>query len=247
MAYIPRSSFIAKESSGAIPMQMRKRRTIHIFSSISMVLLVSSLLAAAGTFFYTGVVEGRLEAIKGELLGKGSADDARKMKELQVFDRKLSIAHTLLGNHLAPSLVFEELENSAKQTVQFKSLEYTYDPGFEAVLTLAGATKEFASVALQKMQFVEDSQFSVFVVQDITTTNEVDETGKDVSTAPNEKVSFSITGLFKSGILEYTGTPVVTQRASSATSGVNPVTIPVASTSTPANTPPIRAITTPII
>ena len=110
----------------------------------------------------------------------------------------------MLDNHIAPSRIFKEIESSTKLTVQFESLDYAYDPGFEAMLTLTGNTEEFASVALQKMQFLKDSLFSDFTVSGITSVTEDADT-KNTTESVDGKVSFSVTGLFKSEVLNYTG------------------------------------------
>lgn len=218
MAYVPRSSFIPKEAGGAIPLQVRRRRTVHIFGLIATLALILSFLSAVGVFFYKNLLEGRLESAKAELNAMSSVDNESKIEEIRFYDTKLTIAHTLLNNHLATSLLFEELENSTKETVRFSSLDFTYDPGFEATLTLTGNTEEFAYVALQKMQYIDDQLFSEFVLQDVISSTEPveDENPKnpkkdEVEEPQDDKVSFSVTGLFKKELLSYTG---ATQNAS---------------------------------
>ena len=210
MAYVPRSSFIPKEAGGAIPLQVRKRRTVHIFGFIATLVLVLAFLSAVGVYFYKNVLEGRLESAKAELNTMSSVDNEDKIEEIRFYDTKLNIAHTLLDNHLATSLLFEELENSTKETVRFTTLDFTYDPGFEATLTLGGNTEEFAYVALQKMGYLEDGLFSEFVLQGVTAASEIVDESKTTSKDETEemsdgRVSFSVTGLFKKELLQYTG------------------------------------------
>jgi hypothetical protein len=211
MAYIPRSSFIPKETSGVVPVQARKRRTIHIFGVLSSTLLIASLIAAGVIYFYVDHLNKQLDSSKLELSQISQADNDEKIAEVRTYDHKLNVAHTILDNHIAASHLFEEIENSTKQTIQFESLEYTYDPGFEAQLTLKGKTKEFASVALQKMQFLEDTLFSDFLINQITTSG--DAATKDGKTATTDtskgnKVGFGVKGIFKKDILKYTGEDV---------------------------------------
>lgn len=202
MAYIPRSSLIPNEASGAIPVQMKKRRTIHAFGLIATIIFVLSLLGAIGIFVYKDYLGKQLESAKRDLSSVSSGDSERKIEELQLYDDKLRIARNLLDNHIAPSLIFREIEDSTKETVQFSSLEYTYDPGFEAVLTLEGDTEAFTSVALQKMQILEDELFSDFVLQNITTR----EGSESEDGTPTESgVTFRVTGVFDRDFLRYAG------------------------------------------
>jgi hypothetical protein len=202
MAYIPRSSLIPNESSGAIPTQMKKRRTIHVFGLISTFIFILSLLAAVGVFFYNNYLEKELTKAKEELGSVSSEDNRTKISEIRRHYEKQDAAKNLIENHIAPSKLFEEIENSTKKTVQFSSLEFSYDPGFEATLTLSGSTKDFSSVALQKMELIESNIFSDFVLQDITTAQNTEKKeGEEVN--PTESVVFSVTGVFKKDLLTY--------------------------------------------
>lgn len=200
MAYIPRSSLIPTEASGAIPVQMKRRRTIHAFGLIATIIFVLSLLGAIGVFLYQNYLGKQLESAKTALGSVGNEEDARKIAEIRLYDEKLRIAQNLLDNHVAVSKVFEEIEDSTKETVQFRSLEFVHDPGFEAVLTLTGVTEEFSSVALQKMQILEDTIFSEFVLQDIST--EKSSESEDGRVIPGG-VSFRVTGVFDREFIKY--------------------------------------------
>ena len=83
MAYVPRSSFIPKESVGAIPMRVRQKQTIHVFAVISILLLIVSSLTAIGSFAYTKVLEKELVAAKISLQEKSTEDSQRTVAELR--------------------------------------------------------------------------------------------------------------------------------------------------------------------
>jgi hypothetical protein len=205
MAYIPRSSFIPKEASGAIPLRVRRKRTIHVFSLLTTLLFLASLVSAVGVYLYQDFLENRLVAAKAALNEASASENDAKIEEIRIYDNKLNIAHTILDNHLAPSYIFEEIENSTKETVQFQNLEYTYDPGFDALLTLGGNTEEFTSLALQKMQFLEDTMFEEFIVGDISTSQDSADSETQVARNTDSDIAFKVTGLFKKGLIEYTG------------------------------------------
>ncbi len=202
MAYIPRSSLIPNEASGVIPVQMKRRRSIHAFGLLASLIFVLSLLGAVGIFLYKGYLEKDLEVAKQNLGNLSIEEDNQdKIEEIRVYNNKLRVAHDLLDNHISPVAIFEEIENSTKETVQFQSLIFAHDPGFDAVLTLTGATEAFAGVALQKMQILEDSVFSEFVLEDITTA--IENESETEGTVPEEVVNFSVVGVFKKEIIQY--------------------------------------------
>ena len=203
MAYIPRSSLIPNETSGAIPVQMKKKRTIHAFGLIAMILFTLSLLAAVGVFVYKDLLEKRLEEAQAGLGAVSSEDSRKSIEEVRIYHDKLRVAENLLDNHIAPSLLFEEIENSTKKTVQFQSLEFVHDPGFEAMITLGGNTKEFSSLALQKMQLFEDSFLSQFVIQDISTSESVDPDAEEEEATTRDGIGFKVVGVFRKELLDY--------------------------------------------
>ncbi len=206
MAYIPRSSFIPKEASGVIPMQVKKKRTIRVFSLLSSALLISALVSAIGAFLYKDYAMTQLEAAKSQLQTvSDESNNAEDIAEIRMYDEKLMIAKSLIENHIAPSKIFSELESSTKESVQFDSFELNYDPGFEVELTLGGNSNELSAIALQKAQFAKDSIFTHFAVQDISAPIEVGASDSDTITVASPVTSFTINGLFDKESIAYEG------------------------------------------
>ena len=187
-------------------MRVKRKRTIHIFSLVSTLLLVVSLTAAVGAFLYSDYLDRKLENVKGDLVSaRSSRNTDMLMDEVRVYHEKLSIAENLIENHLAPSRLLAEIEDSTKETVQYTTLEYKYDPGFEVLLTLGGNTSDFASVALQKMEILDGEFFTDFVLKDISNSGGDDEPGASRQASGKEYVTFNVTGLFKKDYIGYTG------------------------------------------
>ncbi len=206
MAYIPRSSFIPKETVGAIPTQVRRRHTVHVFGLLGTLLFSIAIIGSLGIFFYNDYLTKSLEQAKQDLSDLSTKDSEEKIEQIAEYDRKLKVARDLLDRHIAPTKIFEELELSTKNTVQYTSFSLEHDPGFKVLVSLGGVTKDFASVALQKMQFGEDALFSEYVVQDIAVTNVTTESGggEEIGIS-EEKIAFSVTGLFSPDFVRYEG------------------------------------------
>lgn len=202
MAYDPRSSF--GQAPGVVPTYVRKQRTIQVYRVLAGVMSTCAVVASIGVFLYKDFSKNELETAKAELKVASAEDtgNQKKIAELQAYDLKLTIARTLLDEHLAPSRIFEELEQSVKETVTFKQFEYSYEPGLDAMLSLVGNTSELDSVFLQKRQFFKEDLFSEFVVSDVTLIPEVDETAKE---AVASGVDFSVEGIFNKGYIKYQG------------------------------------------
>lgn len=223
MKYIPSSSYGSPGMSSAIPQMVQKRRTFHIFGFIATLLLVASLLASAGVFFYQKELEKQLAKAKEELGTRSNADNQKKITEIESFYLKLKTAKMLLENHRAPSKLFAELEKITKKSVQLTSLAYTYDPGFDIELELTANTDELASVVLQKRKLLEESLFSVVTVNGISSTLDTPDAKGDTSKDIGEKkIGFNIKGLLKDDVVAYDGKSATdrgTATSSAPTSG----------------------------
>lgn len=203
MAYDPRSSF--GQAPGVVPAYVRKQRTIQVYRVLAGVMSTCAIVASVGVFVYKSFSINELEAAKAELEAVSAEDtgNQKKISELQAYDLKLSTARELLDGHLAPSRLFEELERSTKETVAFKQFNYSYEPGFDVILSLVGNTKELDSVFLQKQQFFNDGLFSEFIVQDVTILEDVDVAEGETPVAPG--IDFSVEGVFDRSVIVYQG------------------------------------------
>ncbi|MCR4285517.1 MAG: hypothetical protein NUW00_01340 [Candidatus Kaiserbacteria bacterium] len=203
MAYDPRSSF--GQAPGVVPAYVRKQRTIQVYRVLAGIMSTCAVVASVGVFVYKSLSMNELEAAKAELEAVSAEDtgNQKKISELQAYDLKLATARKLLDGHLAPSRIFEELERSTKETVAFKKFEYSYEPGFDVILTLIGNTKELDSVFLQKQQFFKDGLFSEFIVQDVTLLEDTE--AEEGQVVISSGIDFSVEGLFDKKTIVYQG------------------------------------------
>src|SRR3989338_5039244 len=197
MAYIPRSSF--SSTPGAIPTQIQKKHKFRAFNILSSLIIIGTLVSTVGVFFYAGYAERQLNSAKNALQEESDVDNEKYIEEISLYQKKLGIATHLLDTHIAPSHLFQILEEVTNDTVQFKSLEFTYDPGFEIDLVVTGVTPEFASLALQEIQLDHDALFSDFVLSDISLL------AQETNVFAPKKVGFTVSGIFDKDLVLYTG------------------------------------------
>lgn len=209
MADSPRSSFIPKQATSAVSSRTNPRKRFNVFGLIATVLLLGALVLAGGTYFFKNYTLQQLEAEKVRLAdarGKFNEADIVAVREL---DRKLNAANFLLERHISPSKIFDTLELTTKTTVQFAGFSLQRLPSDDVSITLIGATEEFKSVALQKMQFGSDPIFSSSIFTELASNalvideEGIQEASEEAQDIPG--VSFNVTGTVAASRLRYSG------------------------------------------
>lgn len=212
MAYDPRSSF--GQAPGVVPAYVQKQKTIQVYRILTGLILVVALGASVAVFMYRNYAKEELALAKTALedTSKESDEVKKYVADLQEYDRKITTAKRLLDAHVAPSLIFEEIEKSTKETVAFTKFDYAYEPGFDVTVELAGNTKELDSVFLQKKQLSHDKLFSEFLLQNITILDEfsISEDGElSIPSAEDAEaptgVDFSVEGIFDKKLIQFKG------------------------------------------
>jgi len=198
MSYIPRSSMSGSGVPGAIPKTIRKKHTFRVFGLIATIMILGSSLSLVATYLYKIYSLDRLENAKQALVDISSADVSRDIADLEAFDKKIKTAQTLINNHLAPSNIFDALEESTKGTVQILSFKYTYDPGFQALLEFNAGTNNFVSVASQNEVIAQSTLFSEYVVESITAS-----LGTGQQAVQRIPVTFAVRGSLEKRALQY--------------------------------------------
>lgn len=194
MVDIPRSSFVPKETSTAVPSQIRRRKTFRVFSFLTTTLLIFSVVGAGGVFFYKQTLQSKLNAMRQELLKQRKNFSQDKMDTVATFDMKIRAAEYLLNNHVAPLKVLTMLEDSTMQRVQFMNLTFTYDPGFEADVTLNGVTQQFTTVANQSLEFNRSgSMLADTVFNNVGLSSKAEQT-KSNTGSNADQVNFTVSG-----------------------------------------------------
>jgi hypothetical protein len=197
-----------KPTPGAIPKVVKKKHTFRVFGFIATSMILLSLVSVAGVYAYKEISLSQLTSAKEALNAVSSAQVANDIHELEVFHNKVSAAEYLIENHLSPSKLLEALEASTKQTIQFTTFTYTYDPGFQALLEMSGGTSDFMSVAVQNIEFLADSIYTEHVIDQISSTVSAEQDTQEIADYP---VTFTVRGDVDKSLFAYTGGPVVPQ------------------------------------
>jgi len=184
----PRSSFIPKQTVGAAPKQIRRKRVFSVFGVLGIVMLVISVIGAGGIYALTQYEEGKLADQKSALATEYAKFDESKIARVQAVSEQLEVAQYLLDNHTSPSKIFDALEKNTKESVQYKTFSYERRPSGGVTLNITGVTSEFEKVSLQWTQYLED-----MVLADVTMTKIGIDEGDATEVGPGQQVSFALT------------------------------------------------------
>jgi hypothetical protein len=124
-----------------------------VFVLIATVALAASLALAAGVFLYDKFLESSV-AKKGEQLERArAAFEPALIEELLRLDTRLSAADDVLNLHLAPSELFNLLEELTLQSVAFETFNYQMTEDGQITIQLKGKARSVNGVALQASVF----------------------------------------------------------------------------------------------
>jgi hypothetical protein len=206
MADIPRSSFIPKQTSGAVPSRIKKKKHFHALSYSATVILVASLALGGGTFFYKDYLASQLESEKQALNEERNRFNQSDIASVQELDYKLSVARLLLDTHISPSKVFDVLELTTREQVQFTDFAFSQQPSQNVSLSISGGTEEFKTVALQVLTYGRDALMSNADVTEIgNTIPSVESIGNSGVANTEYSINFTVEGSLAAGALMYDG------------------------------------------
>jgi hypothetical protein len=148
-------------------------RPIGFLTIISLFILISMLVVAAGLYFYKGVLDNNISEMSESLKTAENRYEPAKIVELQVLDKRLRAANEILSSHVSITPIFELLQKVTMKTVRYT--KFSYISGTEkdkkVAIKLNGTAIGYKSIALQSDIFTENKQiidplFSNLVLDD---------------------------------------------------------------------------------
>ena len=149
MPNTPRSSFIPKQVTNTTPNRVQKRRVFSIVNIFATIFLIASVSLAGGIFFYKTYLGKDLQNQKNTLEEQRARFSETHIATVQNFDKQVKTAKALLDKHISPTIIFDALEATTQQSVQYTSFALERRPSGGVTITLDGVTDEFAKVVLQ--------------------------------------------------------------------------------------------------
>lgn len=144
-----KSSFIPQ--SPIAPVSQAPRRSgggYNFFVLISLVIFVASATLAVGVFLYAQYLSTASASKLSQLERAKEAFEPSLIQDLTRLDDRMRAADTILSRHVAPTTLFNLLEQLTLQTVAFNSFDFTSSQdGYK--VTMQGLAESVNSIALQ--------------------------------------------------------------------------------------------------
>ncbi len=162
------TSFIPKKTVIESPKRIKSGG--GVINLIAFIVFLASLIAAGGAYFYRESVKTDIEEFKRSLAVAKNQFEPSLITELQILDKRLNAATTILDKHIAVSPIFVLLEEVTLPTVRYSDFSYEVDTTTNLVnVTMKGEAKGYNFIALQAdlfddNKFIKNPIFSDFVL-----------------------------------------------------------------------------------
>lgn len=197
-----------QESTSFIPQRPLKGksktrgvRKLYILSYVSYVVFFGALLSAGGAYFYQFTLENQLEAQKRALAEERQKFSEGELESVRELQKRIEAAQTRINNHVSLLAIFEALERSAVQSIQFESFSYQRNNDEFPLVTFTGSADQFNSVLYQREMFrnepvLADAQFVELQVEELV----------DASEVRNDRpiVTFALEKTIDTSLIQYT-------------------------------------------
>jgi hypothetical protein len=160
-----KTSFIPKASLEVERKQSPKGNPVALANVIAGVILILAILGSAGMFLFKQFTIQSIAAKQVSLERSRAAFEPATIKELSRLDTRIKTGEKLLGEHIALSKLFDELEGLVLSSVRFSDFSYSASGAGKVVMSANGEAESFNAVALQsggfsKSDIITDPIFS---------------------------------------------------------------------------------------
>lgn len=169
-SFIPKRSLDQGGSS-------RPKTPFNLLHICSMTLFIAALVATAGIFGYSYLLERQVEKARTEVAAKEKNFNYAVVQEIVDFDNQLKAASTILKNHTAASALFTVLEENTLVNLRFTDFEFSYLSPSRVALSMKGTARSFGAVARQAEVFSTASSTRSYFHDPIFSDLNLDEKG----------------------------------------------------------------------
>jgi len=118
---------------------------------------MGSVVLGVGAFIYDKMQSASLETVRQQLTAEKNRFQFDILDDIRAIDNRLKSAQALIDGHVSPSKLFDILERSTQEDVQYTAMAFVRRPSGDISVLLTGITTSFNSVALQAQRFGEES------------------------------------------------------------------------------------------
>lgn len=146
------SSFIPQEADVIVASENRYNGSdglTDLFNLFAIVLFIASLALGAGVFLYQQFLSAQTTSKIEQLSRAKAAFDPALIQRLIRLDDRMHAADVLLNGHIAPSALFDALNQSTLTTVSFESFQLDAADTKHITASFSGIARSVNSIALQ--------------------------------------------------------------------------------------------------
>lgn len=146
-------TFIPHEAVNAASSRRESGGLSELVFLISIILIIISAALAAGVFLYSQYLQTSNQSKLNQLNSAEASFDPSLIQQLTRLDNRMTAAQALLADHLAPTQLFNMLEQSTVQDIAFTALSYDATNPQNVTLSMQGIAGSVNSIALQAQVF----------------------------------------------------------------------------------------------
>jgi len=143
-SFIPKKPVSAQSTTNSAP--------VGLLTIFFLALLIISSVASAGLFFYKNYLVGQVKVLQSSLAKYGSSFQKETIEELELFDKRTTIAKQILASHIVMSPLFALLGDLTIPSIQYTKYQQQMD-GKGFLVELSGVARDYRSIALQADAF----------------------------------------------------------------------------------------------
>src|SRR3989344_44059 len=151
------TSFIPKKPLVSIREPSSSSR-ISLFSTIAVVIFIVFLASAAGVYLWKRYLLGEIKNMSASVTKARAALEPSLVNDLVRLNNRIEGSKALLKGHVALSPFFSLLETLTLQSLRFTSFGFSVN-GEKVVVTMSGAARSFATIALQSDVFGRNNKY----------------------------------------------------------------------------------------
>jgi hypothetical protein len=156
---VPQPPFVPRQAGSTVVQAPRRRRgRFNVLSFISIVCFFGALILSVGVFLLKSNSMQTLEEKKKELSDKQGSFNNAEVDELRAFHDRLTAANYLLDSHIAPSVLFDFLERTTQEEIQYRNFTFGRRPSGNVSVSMQGVAPRFNTVASQAKRYLEDEK-----------------------------------------------------------------------------------------
>jgi hypothetical protein len=159
----------------------KTRQSVSLFSLIAIIIIIIVILSSVGLFLYKSYLTKEKDLLSSSLSKISDSFDVETIKELKLYDSRMTSSKQILSSHIALSPLFKRIEELTIPQIQYTKFEHKTDTaGFS--VNMSGVARDYSSIALQADVFNNDKKnhFKNIIFSNLTRTTTSNRVNFDV-------------------------------------------------------------------